>query len=102
MGQLYVMWVLGGWVGALVDSSPLTFGNSLGVCIFHLGQGQLIGNITLLKRQNTHRVALNINRLTTRLRINPNFTGFKAISFSLMHTSVVTNKEKLALGSQGE
>lgn len=90
---LFWLGVGGGW------QLSLTFGNSLGVGIFHLGQGQLIGNITLLKCQNAHRLSLNINRTTSRLKINPNWVELHAISFSLMHISTARNKENRARGS---
>lgn len=71
--RLYVMCVLVlFWQGGGLGQLSLTFGKSLRVGIFHLGQGQLIGNITLLKHKNAHNLSLNINRPTSRVKINPN------------------------------
>jgi len=64
----------------------------LGWAFFISVKGRLIGNITLSKHQNAHRLSLNINRPTRRLKINPNRVGQEAISFSWTHTSTARNK----------
>lgn len=70
------------------------------VGIFHSGQGQFIGNATLLKCQNAHCLSLSINR-TSGGQIDEGEVGdCTPISFSLTQKSKTWTKYMLTRGDR--
>lgn len=89
-----VLFSLGCWVTALPDIWQFTWGVQ-----FSSWSRAAYWQHYVIKTSKRSPLPLNINRPTSRLKINPDCVRLQPISFSLMHVGTARNKETRARGS---